>query len=181
MSMSRLLTSLVAPLAALTIAGASKTHAQTNTTKFNIAAGLSAAVGDFSDRNDAGYNITVGVGMMQHGTPYGFRAEAFYNEFNQKDVSGTSHAGGATINVVYDLMPATTNQSNTLYGIGGIGYYSTREPFFTDDAQTNIGWNIGAGFRFPLTGFSAYIEARYHYINANPTMSYIPITFGLAF
>ena len=39
---------------------------------------------------------------------------------------------------------------------------------------------IGGGFRFPLTGFSAYVEARYHSIN-NTSIRFVPVSFGLVF
>lgn len=152
-----------------------------SSTNFNIAAGLSLATSDFGNRNDAGYNLTAGIGMRQRGSPLGFRAEGTYNEFNQTGIGGSSHAGGVTINATYDLMPATAQRSASLYGIGGIGYYSTLEPYFDgDQAQSNIGWNIGAGFRFPLSGFSVYVEARYHSVN-QVDMTFVPITFGLVF
>lgn len=155
--------------------------AQSGTTHFNIGAGLSLAASNFGDRNDAGYNIAAGVGMTQRGSALGFRAEATYNEFNEKGTQETSHAGGITLNAVYDLAPATPQKPSSVYAIGGIGYYNTREPFFDfDQDQTNFGWNIGAGFRFPLSGFSAYVEARYHSVQ-NVDVQFIPISFGLVF
>jgi hypothetical protein len=108
-----------------------------------------------------------------------------YNAFNQKGLSGddnTTHAAGITLNAVYNLIPSTPRQPGSLYGIGGIGYYNTREPFYDfDQSQSNFGWNIGGGFRFPLSGFSAYVEARFHSVSSNPSMTFIPITFGLVF
>jgi hypothetical protein len=161
------------------------TRAQTNHTNFNIAAGLSLPTSRFGDDNDAGYNITAGFGMSQPGSQLGFRVEGLYNAFNQKGLSGddnTSHAAGLTLNAVYNLIPATPRQPGSLYGIGGIGYYNTREPFFDgDQSQSNFGWNIGGGFRFPLSGFSAYVEARFHSVSSNPGMTFVPITFGLVF
>lgn len=174
------LASLLAVVATLSTQTA---HAQGGTTTFNIAAGLSLPTGDFGNRNETGYNIVGGIGTMQRGTAYGFRAEAFYNEFNQKGtgVSGTSHAGGATFNLVYDFIPPATNQPYSLYGIGGIGYYSTRESWYNTDAETNFGWNVGAGLRFPLSGFSAYVEARYHSVSSSLNVTFLPISFGLQF
>jgi opacity protein-like surface antigen len=67
-----------------------------------------------------------------------------------------------------------------LYGIGGVGYYSSKEPAFDLSSQSNFGWNVGGGFRFPLTGFSAYVEARYHRIS-NADISMVPVSFGLIF
>jgi hypothetical protein len=153
---------------------------QSNTTHFNLAAGLTLPTGAFGDRNDAGYNLIVGIGVKPHDSALGFRAEGIYNEFNEHSTSDKSHAGGATANLTYDLATHSRNNTSSLYIIGGVGYYSTREPFFSNDSQTNIGWNVGGGFQFPLTGFSAYLEARYHTVS-NTVVRFVPISFGLVF
>ena len=158
------------------------TLAQSGDVHFNIAAGLTLPTGTFADRNDAGYHAIVGIGMTQRTSQLGFRAEGIYNEFNAKFGDGKTHAGGVTGNVTYDLMAHTATPSNTLYLIGGIGYYSTKEPFpgFDVQSQTNLGWNVGGGFRFPLSGFSAYLEARYHAVST-VEFHFLPISFGLVF
>ncbi|MEO7082711.1 MAG: outer membrane beta-barrel protein [Gemmatimonadaceae bacterium] len=170
-AIAALVVSLAVPLVA---------RAQSNNMSFNVAAGLSLASGTFGDRNDAGYNIAAGLGIKQPGSRLGFRAEGTYNQFNEKGTDGTSHAAGVTLNALYDLIPASSKQSNSVYAIGGIGYYNTREPFLDFDNQTNFGWNVGGGFRFPLSGFSAYVEVRYHSVS-NIDATFIPITFGLVF
>jgi opacity protein-like surface antigen len=155
-------------------------RAQSNATHFNIAAGVTLPTGAFGDRNDAGYNVIVGLGMKQRGSSLGFRAEGIYNEFNEHGTNDKSHAGGITANALYDLAANSRNNTRSLYIIGGVGYYSTREPFFSSESQTNIGWNVGGGFEFPLSGFSAYVEARYHTVS-NTVVRFVPISFGLAF
>jgi opacity protein-like surface antigen len=155
-------------------------NAQSNATHFNLAAGLTLPTGTFSDRNDAGYNIIVGLGVKQRGSALGFRAEGIYNEFNEHGTNDKSHAGGVTANAIYDLATNSRNKTSSLFIIGGVGYYSTREPFFSSESQTNIGWNVGGGFEFPLSGFSAYIEARYHTVS-NTDVRFVPISFGLVF
>ena len=146
---------------------------------FNIAAGLALPTGTFSDRNDAGYNITVGIGAKQRGSPFELRAEGIYTEFNQKLASGKSHAGGVTGNAIFELIAPNSAQNNTLYLTGGGGYYSTRDRFQLQ-SQSNFGFNLGGGFRFPLSGFSAYFEARYHNVS-NTDVKFLPISFGLIF
>ncbi|MGH9886283.1 MAG: outer membrane protein [bacterium] len=147
---------------------------------FNLAAGLAVPTSDFGDRNDAGYSLIVGMGFRQLGSPIAARIEGLYNEFDQKFAGGKAHAGGITANAVYDITLSGTGF--TPYVIGGIGYYSSKEPprIGEGDGQTNVGWNLGGGIRFPLTGFSAYVEARYHSIS-NANVSFAPIVFGLAF
>jgi hypothetical protein len=154
--------------------------AQSNSTHFNLAAGVTLPTGAFGDRNDAGYNLIVGLGVKQRGSALGFRAEGIYNEFNEHGTSDKSHAGGITANAMYDLAANSRSNTSSLYIIGGVGYYSTRETFFSSESQTNIGWNVGGGFQFPLTGFSAYAEARYHTVS-NTVVRFVPISFGLVF
>ena len=62
---------------------------------------------------------------------------------------------------------------NSIYLIGGLGTYDT-------GSHWDTGFNLGGGFRFPLTGFSAYIEARYHSV-AGGDLKFVPVVFGLAF
>jgi len=151
---------------------------------FNLAAGLTEPVSNFGRFYNAGYNFIVGVGINPPASPLGFRAEGIYNEFDQKGGGGgdKANAGGVTVNAVYDLLRPNAVQSNTLYLIGGIGYYSSKEPdqFFNVPSQSNVGYNIGGGFKFPLSGFSAYVEARYHSVS-NTDVRFVPISFGLIF
>jgi len=156
-------------------------NAQSNATHFNLAAGVTLPTGAFGDRNDAGYNVIVGLGMKQRGSALGFRAEGIYNEFNEHGTNEKSRAGGITANATYDLSTNSRSNTSSLYVIGGVGYYSTRETFFSfGESQTNIGWNVGGGFQFPLTGFSAYVEARYHTVSST-VVRFVPISFGLVF
>ncbi|MDB4877296.1 MAG: hypothetical protein JWM41_3742 [Gemmatimonadetes bacterium] len=168
-------------LLALALSAPVLASAQSTTSiHYNLAAGASLAAGSFGDRNDTSYNFMVGVGMEQPASALGFRAEGIYNEFSEKFGSDKSHAGGITGNVTYNLIQPSRTQSNTLYLIGGIGYYSTKEPFFDFESQSNVGYNIGGGFKFPLSGFSAYVEARYHTVS-NVDVKFVPISFGLVF
>ncbi len=163
---------LAAPLAA--------SLAQTGA-HFVIAAGATIPTGTFGDNHDVGYHGTVGIELRPPLSPLGFRVEGMYNEFNQSNGNDKAHAAGVIANAIYSLSQISLAPGSSLYAIGGIGYYSTKDPvFFDTSSQSNVGWNIGGGFRFPLTGFSAYVEARYHHVS-NADFSFVPITFGLMF
>jgi hypothetical protein len=167
---------------ALLATAAATARAQSSNIHFNIAAGATFPTSPFSDYYDTGYNLVAGIGMTPQGSPLGFRVEGLYNEFAQKREGDKARVGGGTANVVYNLISPNSAQSNTLYLIGGLGYYSTREPtlFFDPESESNIGYNIGAGFKFPLTGFSVYVEARYHTVS-NTDVRFIPVSVGLSF
>jgi len=169
----------VAVVATALALGPRSMHAQSNAVHFNLAAGATLPTGPFSDRTDVGYHLTGGLVVKQPGVALGFRAEGMYNGFNAKATSGYSHTGVITVNATYDLSTNSRSNTSSLYAIGGAGYYSTRESFETE-SETDIGWNIGGGFEFPLTGFSAYVEARYHYVS-NTDVRFVPISFGVIF
>jgi hypothetical protein len=152
--------------------------------KVNLAAGASLTTGGFGDDNNTGYNLIAGVGIKQPLVPFGFRVEGIYNEFSEKGTTGVSHANGVTANLTFDIPLSQLTSGVTLYGIGGLGYYDTHQPFFTESGTWNLGWNIGAGLRLPLSGFSAYIEARYHAVSTNapnPQVTFVPLSFGVVF
>ena len=177
--MSRILCAGVVAIA-LVLAPRS-THAQsTNAVHLNLAAGVTVPGGPFGDRNDVGYHVTGGLVVMQPGVALGFRAEGTYNGFSEKTTNDNSHAGAITVNATYGFSTSSRGYTSSLYVIGGIGYYSTREPFFFSESRTDVGWNAGGGFEFPLTGFAAYFEARYHYVS-NTDVRFVPISFGLIF
>jgi len=149
--------------------------------KINIGAGATFPTGDFGSFNNTGYNLAGGINLFQTGIPIGARIEGMYNSFSSSGgFGGTTVSGGVTANVTYDIPIGALPGLTTLYGIGGIGYYHTNDPSSLIGAVDAVGWNIGAGIRFPLTGFSAYIESRYHRIS-NADASYFPVTFGLMF
>lgn len=180
--MSRSL-SLLALASVVTLAAApNRAAAQANPFHFNIAAGAAIPVSDLGNVVNTGYNITGGIGMSVPASPLGFRAEGFYNGMKFKDEvgGGNFNVGGANANITLGI-PMTSMAGSSLYGIGGIGWYHSSD----EDAgvsDNNIGFNLGAGFKFPLTGFSAYIEARYHQVsNSGTDAKFIPIVFGLVF
>lgn len=146
--------------------------AAANPISFNIAAGATIPTGDLGDFTDVGYNLTVGLGGRQAGSPLGFRAEGMYNEWGISNTSLKTHTGAVTANATYDF--GTPSTTGNFYGIGGLGYY------FSGNSANDFGWNIGGGFKFPLSGFSAYVEARYHAVS-NQNRSFVPIVFGLKF
>jgi opacity protein-like surface antigen len=152
--------------------------AQGTITNYNLAAGGALPTGSYGDFNETGFSLAGGLGFAMPASPIRFRLEAAYNQFNHKSpFTESSRAGGFTGNAIYDF--SSGRGSPTPYAIGGIGLYGTRD-FDNQDTQWNVGWNLGGGIRFPLTGFSVYVEARYHAISS-VDVSFTPITFGIVF
>jgi opacity protein-like surface antigen len=170
-------------LAALVTLVALPRHAsaQHTITTYNLAGGIALPTGNYGDFNESGFSLIGGLGMAMPASPLRFRGEAAYSQFNHKaPFNQSSRAGGFTGNAIYDLSVGS-GAMFTPYAIGGIGLYGTRD-FDEDNTQWNVGWNLGGGIRFPLTGFSVYVEARYHSVSrSNVNASFAPIVFGVAF
>ena len=172
--------SVFAALAAL-IALPRLASAQGTLTTYNLAGGIALPTGNYGNFNESGFSLIGGLGLAMPASPLRFRGEASYSQFNHKaPFNQSSRAGAFTGNAIYDLVmgPGTPF---TPYAIGGIGLYGTRD-FDDQDSQWNVGWNLGGGVRFPLTGFSVYVEARYHSVSrSSVNASFAPIVFGVAF
>lgn len=148
-------------------------HAQTS---FIVAAGAALPVGSTSDSRKMGYNATVGIGIKPPLAPIGLRIDGMYNSFDSKVGTGTRRivAGTANVTLSAPAMPVG-------YLIGGLGMYNLSASG-GGNSETDFGFNVGAGLNFPLTGFSTFLEARFHLVNTDlESTKFIPITFGLRF
>jgi len=146
-------------------------------------AGVAFPAGDISNSVNTGYTVAVTLGAQSKGDPLGFRAEGSFTEFGWSGGFDAKHRIVAgTANLTYDLMPSGTS---ALYAIGGAGIYGSYDngPAGPTSRQTSPGFNVGAGYRFALSGFNCYIEGRYHYTTGGSIGNdhYVPVTFGLQF
>lgn len=147
-------------------------HAQTS---FGVSAGASVPVGTTADGFDVGYNLTASFGIKPPLAPIGVRIDGMLNSMDGKE-SGTLRTLAGTINATLSapLMPIPMG-----YLIGGLGMYNNDGG---GSSSTDLGFNIGAGLNFPLTGFATFLEARFHYVDGDGgSMKFIPITFGMRF
>jgi Outer membrane protein beta-barrel domain len=150
-------------------------------TGLSVAAGVALPTGDGSDQVSTGYNAALGLNIGAPLVPVGFRLEGAYNGFNLKDTpgaTGSSRIISGTANATFGLgLP---------YLIGGLGWYQshasvTSGTLTASATNSAVGFNIGAGVRFPLGVMSTFVEARYHKIGGDVDASYVPITFGIQF
>lgn len=149
--------------------------------QFGIAAGVAIPTSDLSDLVSTGFNGTVTVGLNPAMIPLGIRIDGAYNQFSIKDAIGNGDVKfiSVTGNLVYKLQGASFSP----YAIGGAGLYnaSLDVPGFPTDSENKFGWNLGGGISIPLSGFDTFIEARYHQVQTDTPLKYIPITFGIMF
>lgn len=150
---------------------------------FSVAAGAALPMGDASDALEMGYNATVGVGIKPPLAPIGVRIEGMFNSFQYKENtvgldSYRALAGIANVTLSGPAMPIG-------YLIGGLGMYNSSfsaSGAIKPASSTDFGFNIGAGFNVPLTGFSTFIEARYHHVaTEGAATQFLPITVGIKF
>ena len=153
-------------------------------TAFIVAGGATAPLGHLGDITDIGYNASIGVNIGGTAVPVGARLEAAYNGLAYKGGGGDVRIISGTANAIFNL--GTTR--DVPYLIAGVGAYnrnSGSNALGYGGGSTVAGMNGGAGLRFPLSGLSTFVEARYHLMLGNAgdgtNYQFIPITFGIAF
>ena len=171
--------------ASLLLVGASAADAQfASPIRFNVNAGVALPVGNFSDVNggaaQTGFQIGAGLELHAPLMPVGLRFDGAYDRMGIEGFDANWSIWSLTANAVLSPM------ASPLYFIGGIGYYSTditgNDVLGNPSAQSDVGFNLGAGLSLPLTGFSTFIEARWNNINTEgDNVQYIPIVFGIRF
>ena len=152
---------------------------------FGILAGASMPTGDAGDGFDTGFNVGATLGISPALMPVGFRIDGVYHSFGASgagdDLSLITVTGNATLGIPLGAMPGISP-----YLIGGLGLYSA-DAGGDEDRQNEFGWNIGAGLRFALAGFSTFAEVRYNSFSVDAagddddSFTFVPITFGIMF
>lgn len=152
----------VAALALSALAFAPGANAQA---RFGLAAGLAVPTGDFGDEVGTGFNIEGSAEFRPATMPFGLRADLSYNRFSVDEdtgFDGNISAFGGALNALFQMAGIAA----TPYLV--VGPTITNISFDVDgqdiDSQTKIGAQGGVGVKFPLSGFTSKIEARYHTI-----------------
>lgn len=175
-----------AVVAAFSLLGAVGTSNAQGTTilkpvQLGVALGGAIPLGDFGSSVNTGYNVTGTVALRPVGMPVGFRLDGAYNSFGAKGGGGTASIAALTGNVVLNLSADTQLAP---YVIGGVGYYHEKGSILSlgSSSENHFGFNAGAGLNIPLTGFTAFIEARYNRISeTGASTSFVPVTVGVMF
>lgn len=177
----------LASVVALALAIAGSAQAQKG---IGIAAGWSLPTSDFGDAVNSGYHVTGLFNVSKHDSPIGLRVDGTFSEFDFKSIPGL---GDAKARLIYGTANIVLSAQGGMgpYALGGGGVYrSSAECDGCTTSSTNGGFDAGVGYRFGLSGFSAFLEARYHTIpsgsdattaGTKKATSFIPISFGLIF
>jgi hypothetical protein len=163
-----------------------------NPIRFNIHGGAALPIGEFGASDEAddgfadlGFRIGAGLEIRPALMPIGLRFDGAYDRMAIEDADAAYSIWNLTANAVFSPL------ASPLYFIGGVGFYGTDvtgDDVIGDfDSETDFGFNLGAGFSLPLTGFSTFIEARWHRIAVDEdifgfdSINYMPIVFGIRF
>ncbi|MEO6864921.1 MAG: outer membrane beta-barrel protein [Gemmatimonadaceae bacterium] len=184
------LSKLVA-IAAIAVSGAVVAGAQgvTSATKpfsLGISGGASIPTGDLSQFANTGYNVGGHVALGTPALPISFRGDVNYDNFGAKGTgSSNAHIWSYTANAVYEVPTMTGIRPYVIGGIGGFtpgNSYTSGGTTVTATSGTKFGFDVGGGLTIPLSGFNAFVEARYNrYNDGGGTTSFVPITFGVMF
>lgn len=172
--------------ASLLVVSASTASAQfASPIRFNVNAGAAIPVGTLADDvlnggggAELGFHLGAGLELRPAFSPVGLRFDGAFDRMGIEDFDANWSIWSLTANAV--LAPT----ASPLYFIGGIGFYGTdiTGEGIDEPSETDFGFNLGAGFSVPLTGFSSFIEARWHNVNTEgDNLSFIPIVFGIRF
>lgn len=150
---------------------------------FGIAIGASKATGDGSDQVNLGYHALGTLAWAPPTLPVGIRFDAMFNTFGF-DGGGDSKLNimGVNANATWGMPMAASPISP--YLIGGLGMYQAKitNCDLCGDSETKLGFNVGVGTKFALSGFGTFAEIRYHSIQTEgQSTTFIPISFGIMF
>jgi opacity protein-like surface antigen len=165
--------------------------------KVGGALGGTIPLGDFSDGADLGWHLGGLFEYKQPSFPVTWRGELTYHRNGLKDdffsgqIPGVGNLDGnfSMINFVANALYPFGDKAKTShpYIIGGLGLYRVKatasyQGIDISDSQTKFGINVGGGVEFALSGFDAFIEARYHSVfTDNNSTNFIPLSFGFKF
>ena len=169
-------------VAAVTLLTSSLPAQSAKPVTLDLAAGAAIPVGDFSDGFNTGFNGTAGLGLSSIGSPVGIRLEGMYNKFGGRDDIGGNQPDARIIAGTANLEYSLPGQGIRPYLIGGAGYYGLKLDLPNAESINKFGLNGGIGAVFPLSGFNAYVEARFHHVfTDNSATQFIPVVFGVQF
>ncbi len=139
------------------------------------AVGISFPTGALARTHASGFNLGGIAEYEAPGQAMGIRGEVFYERFGGKATVSGARAVQTTAGII-DAIYHVPGSALNAYFIGGMGVYNVT------GNGTNPGFNGGIGIRIPLTGMTAYFEARLHKVlTTNSSYLSLPVTFGLSF
>ena len=180
-------------LAAVALAASSLAAQAASRPTFGVSGGIAFPTGDFGKVAKSGYDIAAHVGFHPAAASFGVRLEGAYNQFDAKGGIGDAHTN--IFDVTGNIIVGTAAAPGTVrpYFIGGLGIYNvkaeaTLNRVTVSSSATKFGLNGGAGLDLPLSGITAFVEARFHYIFSDSgdnglgyNAGFVPLVVGVRF
>jgi opacity protein-like surface antigen len=154
---------------------------------FGISGGLSMPTGDGSDNVETGYVVAGHVFFKPAAIQVlRFRGDVSYDRWAAKGVDGNVSVLGFAGNAIFDIGSSSAVKP---YVLGGIGYYNSKATLSSTVGDVSVsngdmGFQVGGGLNFQLSGFSTFLEAKYAKTfggDSDSNGAWIPITFGIRF
>jgi hypothetical protein len=161
---------------------------------------------DMSNVFKTGWNAGAVITLGSPAFPLSFRIDGQWHQLGGKTITRPDVGDRTTdlrvIDGTADFQWMFGGKSGSgFYLLGGVGFYNLRGRIVETpgnviggDVQTatlsatKFGWNGGAGYQFRLTGYSLFIESRYHAIShghevdgsgSSKSMHIIPLDIGI--
>lgn len=162
-------------------------EAQVRTTSFGVSGGLSLPLSGALETAETGYNITGSLYIRPaRYANLGFRGDLAWDKFSIESPAGSSvRVLGFVFSGLYNI-PLSASSVRP-YVLAGAGFYSTKATVVTGPtdvsaSDSNLGYNLGGGIAFQLSGFSTFLEAKWVNVMTEPNgTSFAPLTFGIRF
>lgn len=167
-------------LAATALLAAVTTTAEAQS-RFGVTAGISSPMGDFGDAADLGFTVG-GQYAIPLKDALGLRINADWSRFGlPSGVDGNWQLLGLMANLTYDI---NTGSGFKPYLLGGLGYYNYKLDIdgLGSGDESDLAWNIGAGYNFEISGKKLFAEIRYLSIQAEgDALTTLPVVIGIRF
>ena len=160
-----------------------------NPLKFTLFGGAALPIDKTSDLVKTGFNVGGALDYKLPLLPFGARAEVLYSSFDAKTLNAPAASAditefGANLNFVSWIPTPTAGLIRPYLTAGGSYSRLEESPTGAPGSVTlnRWGFNAGAGIQFSLGDLGARIDARYRRLSRDPDdLTYIPVTFGIAF
>lgn len=155
-------------------------EAQSSTPRFGIKAGVALPMGDFGDAAGLGIHAGAHLGMPLGTGNWGLRFDADYGRYDgEGGIDNISLLGGIA-NVMLNVQ---TESAWKPYLLAGLGYYNVKvETALGDGDDSNLAFNVGAGYNFTMGSANMFTELRFLSIQTEgSSTNTLPIVIGLRF
>jgi hypothetical protein len=178
--MKRISLGITAAVLAIFTLASTATAQSAKPVSLGISVGASIPVGDFGDVYSTGYNGTVSLGFQSAGSPVGIRIDGMYNSFSDRDDLVIARPDYRIVSGNANLVYALPGVGIRPYLIGGAGIYGQKPDVSGAKTISDFGVNGGLGAAFQLSGFTTFIEARFHHIFSDQATQFVPVNFGIS-